>query len=538
MGVAAKRLVHGPLVGRDAIVVWPRMSAAAQGEDRNGRLLELCAEVLEGRRLVLVSNRGPVEHHVTPDGQVQARRGSGGLATAFSSLMRSLEFSWIASAIGEGDRRVWENGQGASIPASLPGYRVSLRYVSTPRRVYHKYYNIFCNPLLWFLQHYMWSSSYTPNVDSTVHDAWDNGYVTVNRSFADAVVAEAASGGEPVCVMLHDYHLYLVAGYIRQDLPDAIIQHYVHIPWPASSYWELLPSHIRRSICQSLCSADIVGFQTRRDGHNFLQTCEEFLPDAVVDYGSRTVSSSGRQTLVRTYPLSINVEEVRRIATSPRAQEYERQIEGLRGEKTIVRVDRAEPNKNILRGFRAYETLLKRHPELQGHVKFLAFLVPSRTHMRQYQRYLEEIQQLVTSINAGCGTDEWQPIQLFMENNYTQAIAGMRLYDVLLENAVIDGMNLVAKEGAVVNARDGVIILSEAAGAYPQLAEGVLPVSPADVEGTMQAMYEALMMSSEDRQRRSALLVESIQQEDITHWFQRQFEDIRALGEETHELHT
>jgi len=396
--------------------------------------------------------------------------------------------------------------------------------------VYHKYYNTFCNPLLWFLQHYMWSASYTPSVDSAVHDAWENGYVAVNRAFADAVVAEAAGRDEPVCVLVHDYHLYLVAGYLREEIPGAVIQHFVHIPWPASSYWELLPAYIRRSICQSLCSADIVGFQTQRDGHNFLQTCEEFLPGAQADYVSRIVSLGGRDTLVRAYPLSINVEEIRRIAASPRAQEYERQLQTLCCEKTIIRVDRAEPNKNVLRGFRAYETLLQRHPELQGRVKFLAFLVPSRTHIRQYQRYLEEIEQTVKSINASYGSPEWQPIQLFLENNYVQAVAGMRLYDVLLVNAVIDGMNLVTKEGPVVNTRDGVLVLSEPTGAYPQLAQGVLPVAPADVEGTMQAMYDALMMPAQERQQRRTLLVDAIQREDINDWFERQFEDIRALG--------
>ncbi len=509
---------------------WPVMNTATRKEDRHGKLLELCAEVLNGRRLIVVSNRGPVEHRLTSDGQIQARRGSSSLVTAFSPMVRELGFTWIASAMGEGDRRIWENNQGGSVPANLGGTQLSLRYVNTPRRVYHKYYNTFCNPLLWFLQHYMWSSSYTPTVDSIVHDAWENGYVAVNRAFGEAVVAEANGGSDPVCVMLHDYHLYLVAGHIRTELPQAIIQHLIHIPWPASGYWELLPFYMRKSICQSLCSADVVGFQTRRDGHNFLQTCEEFLPDAQVDYVSRSVSFAGRQTLVRAYPLSINVEEVRHIGTSPRASEYERQLQALAGEKTIVRVDRAEPNKNILRGFRAYEVLLQRHPELRGQVRFLAFLVPARTHIRQYQRYLEEVQELVKGINSSFGTPEWQPIHLFVENNYIQAMAGMRLYDVLLVNSVIDGMNLVAKEGPVVNCKDGVVVLSEAAGAYPQLAQGVLPVSPADVEGTMQAMYDALVMPAEERRRRSELLVEAIEREDITHWFQRQFEDLRTVA--------
>lgn len=489
----------------------------------------LCAEMLKQRRLIVVSNRGPVEHRLTPDGQIQVQRGTGGLVTAYSSLLRDLEMTWVASAMGEGDRKIWEANHGASVPANLYGNRLSVRYVNTPRRVYHKYYNTFCNPLLWFLQHYMWNSSYTPSVDSAVHDAWDNGYVAVNRTFAEAVIAEAAADPRPACILVHDYHLYLVDGYVREHLPNAMIQHFVHIPWPTSAYWELLPLRMRRAICQSMCAADIVGFQTARDGHNFLQTCEEFLPEAQVDYTSRSVTLQGRQTQVRTYPLSISVDEIKRIGTSLRVLEYERQLQTLPGEKTIVRVDRAEPNKNILRGFRAYEILLQTHPELRGQVKFLAFLVPARTHIRQYQRYVEEVQQVATAINATLETPEWKPIHLFMENNYTQAVAGLRLYDVLLVNPVIDGMNLVAKEGPVVNTRDGVVLLSEAAGAYPQLAQGVLPVSPADVEGTMQAMCRALAMPAEEKQQRRVALVEAIQREDITHWFQRQFEDLCAL---------
>ena len=505
------------------------MSVASLGQARRAKLLQLCAKALNGRRLILVSNRGPIGHQITPSGDLQARRSSGSLVTAFSSLVSELDFTWIASAMGEGDRRIWENSDGSSIPAALPGYKLSLRYVNTPRRVYHKYYNTFCNPLLWFLQHYMWSTSYTPNVDSTVYDAWENGYVRVNRSFADAVIEEAASVNQDVCVMVHDYHLYLVSGYVRERLPQAVIQHYVHIPWPASGYWEMIPAHIRRSICSSLCSADIVGFQTRRDCRNFLQSCEEFLPSVEVDYATSTVCYEGRETAVRAYPLSISVDEVRRIGSSPRVQEYERRLASVWAEKNIVRVDRAEPNKNILRGFRSYQLLLDRYPEMRGQVKFVAFLVPSRTHIRQYQRYMEEIQQTAKSINQGYGTPEWQPIELFMENNYVQAVAGMRQYDVLLQNAVIDGMTLVAKEAPLINQRDGVVILSETAGAYPQLAEGVLPVASADVEGTMQAMYQALNMPQEERQRRSASMIEAVEREDINFWFQSQFEELGSL---------
>jgi trehalose 6-phosphate synthase len=241
------------------------------------------------------------------------------------------------------------------------------------------------------------------------------------------------------------------------------------------------------------------------------------------------VDWQGRKIQVKVYPISINVAEVHRIANSAKALEYETKLRPLRSEATIVRIDRAEPNKNVIRGFKAYELLLTRHPELHGKVTFLAFLVPSRTHIRQYQRYMDEIEQLIDQVNRAFGNDVWQPIQAFMENNYTQAIAGMKLYDVLLLNTIIEGMNLVAKEGPVVNTHDGVLILSESSGAYHQLAKGVLPVSPTDIEGTMETLYRAIQMSPEERKARAATLVEVVHREDINHWIYRQLEDIGTL---------
>jgi trehalose 6-phosphate synthase len=366
-------------------------------------------------------------------------------------------------------------------------------------------------------------------VDAVVHDAWQDGYVAVNRAFAQAVIEEAQATEEPPVMMLHDYHLYLTPGYIREAIPGAIIQHFIHIPWPTPVYWRLIPSYMRRAICESLCSADVVGFQTSQDVRNFLDSCEEFLPEARVDHNERVVYFGDQRTLVKAYPVSIDVEEIRRIANSVRAQEYERKLRPLCNEKTIVRVDRAEPSKNIVRGFRAFGLLLNRYPEFQGRVNLLAFLVPSRTHIRQYQRYMEDIDRAVQEINNAFGTPDWQPIITFYENNYVQAVAGMKLYDVLLVNSVVDGMNLVAKEGPVVNTRGGVLILSETTGAFAQLREGALSVSPTDVEGTMQALYQALTMDAEERERRATILVQAIEREDVTHWLEQQLEDLCAL---------
>ena len=496
-------------------------------------LNEICADVFAKRPFILVSNRGPVEHQMSGDGRPEARRGSGSVVTAYSQMAQDFEFTWVASAMGEGDRLVSDHGRSPHLKSPLPGHQINLKYVVTPRRVYHKYYNVLCNPLLWFLQHYMWNPPYNPNVDATVHDAWETGYIPVNQAFANAVIEEATvfskTHEKAPIVISHDYHLYLMPEFVRQGVPDAVIQHFVHIPWPTPQYWHMIPDYITRRICESLCATDILGFQTLGDVRCFLDTVDEFIPDTIVDRNNHTVIWNGRTTSVKFYPLSINVEEVQRIGNSPRALEYESKLSSDTGEINIVRIDRAEPNKNVIRGFRAYELMLNRYPELKGKVKFLAFLVPSRTHIRQYKRYMDEIHQVIQQINNNHGTPEWQPIVPFIENNYTQAIAGMKLYDVLLVNTIIEGMNLVAKEGPVVNSRNGVIVLSHSSGVYQQLSDGVVSISPTDIEGTMEALHQAITMSAEDRKIKSAKLYESVCREDINHWLYRQTKDILDL---------
>ena len=492
-------------------------------------LNELCNTVLAQRPLILVSNRGPVEHQMSAEGVPEARRGSGSVVTAFNSLTQNFEFTWVASAMGEGDRVVSNNGQGPHLKSPLPSHKINIRYVVTPRRVYHKYYNILCNPLLWFLQHYMWNPPYNPNVDAAVHDAWETGYIPVNQAFANSVIEEARALEQAPIVIGHDYHLYLLPEFVRQGVPDAIIQHFIHIPWPTPQYWHMIPSYITQRICESLCATDLLGFQTIGNVRCFLDTVEEFVPGVTVDRNSHTIERDGHKTSVKVYPISINVEEVQRIANSPRALDYESRLAADTGEFTIVRIDRAEPNKNIVRGFRAYELMISRYPELKGKVKFLAFLVPSRTHIRQYQRYMDEIQQVIQQINNNHGTDDWQPIVSYIENNYTQAIAGMKLYDALLVNTIIEGMNLVAKEGPVVNNRDGVLVLSNSSGVHHQLSDGSLSISPTDIEGTMEALHQAVIMTPEDRKDRAERLLKSVCHEDINNWLYQQINDISKL---------
>lgn len=507
---------------------------ATNQESNTARLEELCSQKLLPRRLILASNRGPVEYYFTEDRQLHLRRGSGGMVTALTSLSKYLELDWIASAMGEGDRQAARRAQGRSFKLPIAGENLHLRFVVSPRDTYHKFYSVICNPLLWFLQHYMWSSPRTPNIDHVVHDAWENGYVPVNQAFAQAIIEEAAGNELPV-VMLNDYHLYLASAYIRRQMPNLVIHHFVHIPWPSPSYWQLLPNSMRQAILNSLCTADIVGLQTGRDVRGFLHCCESFIDQADIDYRKQTIRINEHIVQVKAYPISVDVASLKKMLSSAKLREYEKKLRPLYGEQTIVRVDRAEPSKNIIRGFRAFDMLLERYPQFRGKVKFIAFLVPTRTHLKPYQRYMQEVTQLIEAINKKYGTEEWHPIDFFYENNYIQAIAGMHLYDVLLVNAVIDGMNLVAKEGPTVNNRDGVLILSETVGAYEQLGQNALIVAPADLEGTTQALYAALTMPPEEKRKYAAGLKRSIEEEDITNWLLHLLEDTVNLVQQRSE---
>jgi trehalose 6-phosphate synthase len=493
------------------------------------RFQELCQRMLAERRLIVASNRGPVEYTLTPEGRFRAQHGSGGLVVALTPVSRFIPLTWVASAMSEGDRRLAEQAAGP-IRAPLPGQEIYLRFVVVPRSVYHRFYSVFCNPLLWFIQHYMWNTPRTPSIGRAVYEAWEHGYVRVNQAFAQAVAEEARGESRTPFIFLHDYHLYLVPAEVRRLLPDAPILHFTHIPWPGPRYWSILPEFMRREIHQKICGADIVSFQTMRDVHAFLVCCEEFLKGASVDHRACTVTQNDWLTHVTHYPISVDAVGLSRLAASPEVQRYEEGLSQLRRETTIVRVDRAEPSKNIIRGFRAYDNLLERFPDLRQRVVFLAFLVPSRSNVSIYRTYARDLLEMAKAINGKYGDDQWQPIHVFYEANYAQAIAAMRIYDVLLVNSLIDGMNLVAKEGPLVNTRDGVLVLSEMAGAHEQLGEYALSICPTDLEGTMRALYSAITMPAEEKRRRAATLRKAIQEEDIIFWLERQFRDLMAVS--------
>jgi trehalose 6-phosphate synthase len=488
-------------------------------------------QLLAGRPLIVASNRGPVTFNYEGDGKFTSRRGSGGVVTAVSAIARDRQPIWVACTMTEGDRlraeQATENGEVLiSPPGPRPEFRV--RFVVPAPQAYHDYYNVISNPLLWFLQHYLWDTPRAPDITAETWRAWNEGYVTVNRQFADEILAVCEECPEEPIVMLQDYHLYLCAGYIREKRPTAIIQQFVHIPWPDPDYWRLLPLKIRRAICEGMLGNDIVGFQTRDHARSFMYTCEAYVPGAVIDYNGRGVIWNGRRIEVRHYPISIDVEAVRRAAYSKEARGHDRYLPSFFNEYTVLRVDRAEPSKNIVRGFQAFGRFLEAHPDFLGRVNFVAIMVPSRMEVEEYQDYLDDVSSIVGRINARYANVEtgWQPIQVIMGENYPRALAAMKWYDVLLVNTIIDGMNLVAKEGCLLNERNGILILSEGAGAANQLGDDALMVAPADIEGTAQALYQALTMPLAERRRRAENLRRTVEADDVAKWFREQLWDI------------
>jgi trehalose 6-phosphate synthase len=469
------------------------------------------------RKLIVVSNRGPASFARGPDGERIARRGGGGLVTALRSLVTHHDVTWIASAMTEEDRAVAAEGGGEAIDeVARDGSPYRLRLVEHDAAAYDRYYNVVANPTLWFLQHYLWDLKSGPDVDHGLHSAWTDGYVQVNHAFADAVSAQLESDPD-AGVFFHDYHLYLAPRFVRERHRDATLFQFVHIPWAQPDYWRLLPEPIRYAIHDGLLANDLVGFHTDRWRRNFLE-CAELIAGADCDRDGSLAWHRGRPTLVGAHPISVDPHEFDELASSAEVLERQRELLTTRPEKLLLRVDRTDPSKNIVRGFRAFELYLDAHPEMHRRVGMLALLDPSRQDIPEYAEYLGAIQRAARSVNTRFQEDGWLPIDLRIHDDFPQSVAAYKEYDVLLVNAIFDGMNLVAKEAPLVNERDGVLILSENAGAHEQLGEWALTVNPFDIAGQAEAIHRALELPLAERRERLEGLRAVVREHDLEHW--------------------
>jgi trehalose 6-phosphate synthase len=362
-------------------------------------------------------------------------------------------------------------------------------------------------------------------------DSWHDGYLPINQAFAGAVVEEIEGDGSDTQVMLHDYHLYLAPRLIRAARPRAALQHFVHIPWPGPSAWSQLPEPVVRRICAGLLANDSVVFQTEASVAGFLSTCRAYLGDrATVLERQGEVEYLGQTTFVWSNPVTLDSAELIAMRAQPALEQYRQALAAPEGVKTIVRVDRLDPSTNVADGFEAYDLLLRRNPKLRGRVRFLAFLVPSRDGIEEYASYKQRVFDLVDAVNRKYGTPDWTPITVFHEHNRVQALAALTLYDVLLVNPVADGMNLVAKEGSVLNQVDGVLALSVTAGAYDELRHGALPVNPFDIVDTAETLGRALNLGCKERRHRAVALREAIAGHQTSDWLKHQLRDL-AISE-------
>lgn len=450
-------------------------------------------------QVLVASNRGPITYTLGEDGTLDAKRGGGGLVSGLSAVDDKL---WVCAALGDGDREAVRRGVGE------PGVRM----LDIDAEVHADAYNGIANSVLWFVHHLLYQTPVEPVFDAEFRRRWAS-YETYNRAFAQALAEEAEPGAS---VLVQDYHLALVPGMLRELRPDLKIGHFSHTPWAPVDYFRLLPDDIGEQLLRGILGADRAAFLTRRWADAFISCCTEIL------------GGTGR-TRIGVHGLGADADFLRR-----RSQEadVDERMEALReqvgeGRKTIVRVDRTELSKNIVRGLHAYRALLDAHPEWRERVVHVAFAYPSRQDLAVYRDYTAAVQTLATEINGAYGTESWTPVVLHVKDDFARSLAAYRLADVALVNPIRDGMNLVAKEVPVVSDHGCALVLSREAGAYEELGEDAIVVNPYDVVGTAEALHEALSMGGDERAGRTKRLAEAATALPPQQWFLDQLEALR-----------
>ncbi len=478
---------------------------------------------MDKAQILIASNRGPVSFSTAPDGALEHRRGGGGLVSGMISVATEVDGIWVCAALSDADREAAGRAPGARLDLEydLDGMRVHM--LDIPEETFQGAYTGVANSTLWFLQHMMYDTPNKPSFGSEFRRRWED-YTAYNNAFAEALVAGAADGAR---VAVQDYHLALVPRILRSRRPDLRIAHFSHTPWAPPEYLRLLPDDIARELLSGMLGADRLGFLSPRWADAFLRCCAEIL-GADVDFSRRTVEHGGRVVGVGVHALGADEAELRASAADPRVAARRETLEELVGDtRLIVRVDRTELSKNIVRGLEAYRELLLAHPEWRGRVTHLAFAYPSRGDVPEYREYTDRVLRVAKEINEEFATSGWTPLVLEVNDDYPRSLASFQLADVLLVNPIRDGMNLVAKEGPVLSERDSVLVLSREAGAADELGRHALTVNPYDTVETARALHRALSMPADERRQRRERLVEAAVALAPRRWFQDQ---LRSLG--------
>ena len=435
---------------------------------------------------VVISNRGPHSFAQRPDGTFDVRTGSGGVASALGPLLTSgaagVGAAWIAAAITDDDRAAVRAGA-----ATAPG--IALTLLDLDPRVYRQYYDVVSNGTLWFLHHGLFDLPRRPRFDRHFREAWE-AYRTVNRTFADTA---AATAGEGDIVLVQDYQLALVPGLLRAARPDLRVVHFTHTAFCGPNSIRVLPTDMATDLCASMATVPC-GFHAGRWARAFTASTHEMLgPDATPS------------TFVA--PLGPDPDALASIAATPEVDAAGQELDEVIGDRLmLLRVDRVEPSKNIVRGFAAFDRLLESRPEWRGRVVFIARMNPSRESLAEYLGYRNEVERAAARVNERWSIDGWEPIVLDTRDDFARTVAALRRYDVLLVNPIKDGLNLVAKEGPILNQRDGVLCLSPDAGAWDELGEAAFAAHPYDIDQCADVLHTALALAPEERRTRSRRL--------------------------------
>jgi trehalose 6-phosphate synthase len=475
--------------------------------------------------IVIVANRGPNDFVWNGDAWV-TRTAAGGLVSMLTPLARQASVAWFCCVSEPPDAQQARQGL-YTTAADQTDPRLHIVPVPLPAETYHAYYGQISNEVLWMLQHHVIGRGGFEYLDKARHQAWGR-YLEANARMAQAI---ARAGRQPRAFLIQDYHLYPLPGLLRSLFPDTPILHFTHIPFPDPPVMRLIPDPWRQTILRGMLGANVVGLQTPMDVRSFLACCDEFLDVGVDTTNTAVRLPDGRQVCVRAYPASVDPRALRRITRTAEVATAQKRLDSERRELTIIRVDRLDPSKNQQVGFLAFARLLEMRPDLCGRVRFLAFLVPSRTDLSVYRSYRDDVYRTIEEINTrysdACGGP---PVHVFYTNDREQALAAMQRCHVLLINSLQDGMNLVAKEWAVVAEEPGVLVVSETAGVAAEAADSALLISPLDVEGTARAMAEALDMPLAERSARHSRFADRVNRWSARDWLNAQLADLHVRG--------
>ena len=465
-------------------------------------------------RVLIASNRGPVSFTLGDDGKLTSRRGGGGMVSGLSAVAGRAEVLWVCAALNDADRAAARAAPDGRLSVSLsadgagPGPESMVRMLDIPAPVFDRAYNGVANSTLWFIHHMLYDTPNQPLFGLAFRREWES-FRAYNAAFADALAQGAGPRRAGARAMVQDYHLTLVPRMLAERRPDLAIAHFSHTPWAPPDYYALLPDDVAREVLEGILGADHAGFHAQRWADAFLDCCAAVL-GAHVDRAARTVRHAGHTTTVGVHPLGVDAPRLRARAAADDVQAHVTALTEVAGDrKLIVRIDRTELSKNIVRGLAAYRELLITWPQWRGRVVHMAFAYPSRHDLPEYREYTASVQRMAREIVDEFGTADWDPLVLQVNDDYPRSLAAYRLADVLLVNPVRDGMNLVAKEAPLLSERGCAVVLSREAGAAAELGEGALLVNPYDVSATAQALHEALSMNAAERKRRATLLAQA-----------------------------